>query len=158
MALIKAKKPFSHVMQWLPGQNASRFLWSFSVLITPNTNINFENNLQTPISIYLYSCTMQIIPLQLQPPRGRHLAFSWVIELTASSSHGTYFWSDLFGISHVMGNVFKKRTRNRNAEERSAALSRSISLHVNKNLNQFHRHHRLFAHGLPSAVGSLFAG
>ena len=54
-----------------------------------------------------------------------------------------------------MGNLLKKRSRNRDVEEQSAAISRTISLHVNKNFN---RHHRLFAHGLPSAVGSLYAG
>ena len=48
-----------------------------------------------------------------------------------------------------MGNIFKRR-RNRDQDERSAALSRSISLVVNRHVNT-----RFI---VPSAVGTLYYG
>ena len=48
-----------------------------------------------------------------------------------------------------MGNIFKRR-RNRDQDERNAAISRSISLVVNRHINT-----RFI---VPSAVGSLYYG
>ena len=89
--------------------------------------------------------------------RGRHLALPFLSAM---------FWNDRrrtinksCQCAFIMGNILQNRIKNHDRERRRAELSRSISLYVNKQLS-LHRQHqrRRGLRGLPTTVGSLFAG